>query len=295
MKRTVLILAAFAGLSLLPWQATPCRASAGEDLVPRRSTTFNYYEDTRPSNGAYVPDSGTEEDGRVGDLKTATQQKPVDGRWKTVGTTYYRYYADKSRQRRIKYVLEPDAYGRLKNDPQVNDPQTASEEKVAEYATRYFEYDEKGQVISEVSQEPAAPNYERQPEMPAAEHEDSSHEAGRSTEEHEERHRPAVPAQPTRSAPEELSDEPAESSLPETDVETKVCDRCGKPVSHPLEPGDRCPHCGEAPGSEESADRETVDAAGSGISRCWYTIGAAAVVVVLLGFAIALLAKRPGS
>jgi len=170
MQRTVLIVAA---LSLLPWPATPCRANAGEGLAPRKRATFNYYEDARPSKSAKGADSETEKHGRTGDLKTATQQEYAEGRWRTVGTHFYRYYTDKSRQHRLKYVLEPDAYEGLKNDPEVSDPNTASEEKVAEYATKYVKYTETGEVVSEVSLQPAQPDSDGQPEMLPAEHQDS--------------------------------------------------------------------------------------------------------------------------
>ena len=41
----------------------------------------------------------------------------------------------------LKYVVDPASYDRLAADPQVSDPLTASDAKVAEYADHYFEYD----------------------------------------------------------------------------------------------------------------------------------------------------------
>ena len=41
----------------------------------------------------------------------------------------------------LKFMLNPAAFARLENDPDVGDPLTASDEKLAQYADFYYEYD----------------------------------------------------------------------------------------------------------------------------------------------------------
>ena len=43
----------------------------------------------------------------------------------------------------LKFMLKPAAFARLKNDPDIADPLTASDEKLAQYADFYYEYDPK--------------------------------------------------------------------------------------------------------------------------------------------------------
>ncbi len=93
--------------------------------------------------------SGAPETG--GDLETVTLQDYLDGQWVTIGTYYYRYEILANGAHRIKHVVEPEAYQRLVDDPGVIVPFTASDEKVAEYATKSFRYDANGDLIEEVA------------------------------------------------------------------------------------------------------------------------------------------------
>jgi len=110
------------------------------------------------------------EHGGEADLKTVTTQTWEDGQWEDTGTTMYRYYRESLSPSSsssssssssgsgnspafvhlLKYVVNPEAYERLKADPNVTDPLTASDSKVAEYADFYFEYDAQRRVTKEM-------------------------------------------------------------------------------------------------------------------------------------------------
>ncbi|HUT95103.1 MAG TPA: SHD1 domain-containing protein [Thermoguttaceae bacterium] len=265
---------------------------------PVRRTLSTYYTGSGPSDGSGSSSdssSGAPEYGSMGDLKTVTLQEYVDGKWGTVGTTYYRYYTDANRVHRPKYVLEPEAYEKLASDPEVSDPLTAGDEKVAEYATKYLEYDESGNLVSSVAQEPFTPPYGDRHDVPAEEHECSPEHADESAEKQGERDGPGIPTPPTPPVPEASSGGQAGSSSPEIHVERDVCGNCGKQVSGHRGPSDRCPHCGATLGIEETVDGRTVDASGKEISRWWYTIGGAGAVAAVIGVAIAFFVKLAGS
>lgn len=119
--------------------------------------TYTYY--------GYQEDYGVEED-----LKTVTTAEWDGSDWKETGTSYYRYYGPSDgtssssssssgtsgvwtpQTHLLKYVLTPAAYARLKADPSVTDPLTASNTIVAQYADYYFEYDNQKRVTKEMVQ-----------------------------------------------------------------------------------------------------------------------------------------------
>jgi len=104
-----------------------------------------------------------EQHGEMEDLKTVTTKVWEDDQWKDTGTMMYRYYKEFPagssssssssggylEARLLKYVINLEAYERLEADPNVTDPLTASDSKVAEYADKYFEYDAGRRVTKE--------------------------------------------------------------------------------------------------------------------------------------------------
>ena len=124
---------------------------------------------TNVARAAYTYYDELDIDGRQGDLQTVTTKTWNGSTWEDTGTTLYRYYTewpgweetpDSSSSSSgtydwiptahlLKYVVNPAAYARLVADPQVNDPLTTSDEKVAEYADFYFEYDSERRVTKE--------------------------------------------------------------------------------------------------------------------------------------------------
>lgn len=103
------------------------------------------------------------------DLESVTTYSWGGSSWTDTGTTMYRYYLDDASSsssssssssgaplviggnpsRLLKYVVNPEAYNRLKNDPSVTDPLTASDAIVSQYADYYFEYDSERRVTLE--------------------------------------------------------------------------------------------------------------------------------------------------
>ena len=81
-------------------------------------------------------------------MKSVTEWLWVDDDWVLQGVHYYRCHSETESvpPHQLKYVLEPQQYAALAADPEVEDPLTAADEKVAEYATYYFEYDSNGRV-----------------------------------------------------------------------------------------------------------------------------------------------------
>ncbi len=80
---------------------------------------------------------------------TVTHQVYEQGAWAATGTTYRQYYLRweiGGFAGALKYYLDAEAYERLKNDPAVSDPLSASDALVAQYATLYLEYDATGRV-----------------------------------------------------------------------------------------------------------------------------------------------------
>lgn len=114
--------------------------------------------------------------GAYGDLRTATTEEWDGSGWDETGTTYYRYYIELPGESSssssssqpsssssgtpappvvpdpvhlLRYVVLPDSFQRLSNDPSVSDPYTASNVQVSQYADHYFEFDEQHRVVKE--------------------------------------------------------------------------------------------------------------------------------------------------
>ncbi|NUQ61886.1 MAG: hypothetical protein HUU20_05335, partial [Pirellulales bacterium] len=83
--------------------------------------------------------------GSLGDLKTATQEQFLGGAWVATDTWYYRY-TNVDGAHRVRFPFDPEAFERLKSDPAVSDPLTASDAKASEYANRWLEYDASARV-----------------------------------------------------------------------------------------------------------------------------------------------------
>ncbi len=104
------------------------------------------------------------------DLETATTHEWTGSAWQETGTSYYRYYKGDASSLEalgsssssgstpgvplylLKYVLRPASFERLKNDPNMTDPLTASDLIVSLYADHYFEYDADRRVTMEMVQ-----------------------------------------------------------------------------------------------------------------------------------------------
>lgn len=134
-------------------------SSSGDDWTNVTKVIYTYYGSNEPFGGG-------------GDLKTATTYSWVAGTWGTTGTSYYRYWTASSSNSSsssgsssplsgstvvdnphlLKFVINPAAFERLKNDPAVSDPLTASEAIVSQYADYYFEYDTQRRVTKERAQ-----------------------------------------------------------------------------------------------------------------------------------------------
>ena len=108
------------------------------------------------------------------DLQTVKTENWNGTSWTGTGTTYYRYYKtpigetgggsgtgssssgtptpppESEYTHLLKYVVKPDAYKRLSDDPNVSDPLTASDAIVAQYADHYFEFDDEQRVTKEI-------------------------------------------------------------------------------------------------------------------------------------------------
>ncbi|MCZ2342191.1 MAG: hypothetical protein LC104_10410 [Bacteroidales bacterium] len=105
-------------------------------------TTFCYYGEN-------------EEHGTVGDLKTSTDQLLVGTTWIDHKTHYCRYYrAGESGgfAHGLKYALGPEAFERLRQDPQVANPFLATDTQVAQYADFFYVYDEDQRVVQSTTQ-----------------------------------------------------------------------------------------------------------------------------------------------
>ncbi|PQO43818.1 hypothetical protein C5Y93_21770 [Blastopirellula marina] len=107
-----------------------------------RRMVYSYYE-------------ADEEFGSLGDLKTGVEQILRGVTWVDHETSYYRYYKEGDANgfaHGLRYVLGPQAFARLKQDPQVADPFLATNSKIAEYADKYFEYDAQQRATKSVIQ-----------------------------------------------------------------------------------------------------------------------------------------------
>lgn len=82
-------------------------------------------------------------------IKSITRQIHQDTAWVSIGQTFTKHYGESDANggaNAPKYDFDEEAYQRLMADPQVSDPDTASDAKLAQYATTYFEYDAEGRV-----------------------------------------------------------------------------------------------------------------------------------------------------
>jgi hypothetical protein len=120
-----------------------------------RSMTFQ--RSTNPTAGirrmVYTYYGSSEEHGSAGDVKTATEQILAGTTWVDHETSYYRYYKAGQAggfEHGLKFALGPQAFERLKQDPQVADPFLATDAQVARYADNYFEYDAQQRVTMSV-------------------------------------------------------------------------------------------------------------------------------------------------
>ena len=111
--------------------ATQSAVSGGQPAALQR-VTYTYY-----GGGSY---------GSPGDLRTATLAVYENDQWVDVGVHYYRYFTDTDRKHLIQYALDPEAYARLQDDPEVSDPLTATNEQVARYATQALDHSASGLV-----------------------------------------------------------------------------------------------------------------------------------------------------
>lgn len=137
------------GLDVLT-SVTLQRKIGATDWTDIRRASYTYY-------------GSSDANGALGDLKTVTTEVMEDEEWKETGKTLYRYYktlptsssssssssGTAEDAHLLKYVVNPASYERLKADPNVTDPLTASDAIVAQYADYYFEYDQQRRVTKE--------------------------------------------------------------------------------------------------------------------------------------------------
>jgi len=134
----------------------------------RRKLDGGAWQNVARASYTYYADGAAH--GEMGDLATATTEAWNGSAWDETGTTMYRYYkiaptassssssssnssssggAGYLEAHLLKYVVNPESYQRLASDPDVTDPLTASDLKVAQYADLYFEYDSARRVVKE--------------------------------------------------------------------------------------------------------------------------------------------------
>ena len=118
----------------------------GSDQTQRR-VSYTYYGGFGTVDPEYDvttnPCASGESYGYMGDLKTAVHEVYEEEDWVAEGTHYYRYYTN---SHALKFVVEPQQFEALSADPEVTDPLSVSDEKLAEYATKRFEYDDDDEV-----------------------------------------------------------------------------------------------------------------------------------------------------
>ncbi|MEI8194631.1 MAG: RHS repeat-associated core domain-containing protein [Phycisphaerae bacterium] len=107
-----------------------------------RKAVYSYYTGTYTGADAY---------GNQGDLQSV---KIEDGVGNVINETHYRYYTQTEIDSgsagfvgALKYVVLPDNFAKLA--AVVGDPLAAADNRVADYADNYFEYDEQGRVTTE--------------------------------------------------------------------------------------------------------------------------------------------------
>jgi RHS repeat-associated protein len=125
-----------------------------DDISRLESVTFRYIEvggaTTNVSQAGYTYYDGTTDDGSQGDLETVTFRTANGTGWIDTDHTYYRYFksgATEGFEHGLKYVLGPGSYAEM---ALVQDPLTATDNQLAEYADHYFEYDGDRRAVREV-------------------------------------------------------------------------------------------------------------------------------------------------
>jgi hypothetical protein len=110
--------------------------------TPVRRAAYSYYG-LASTNGNY------------NDLEKATVQKWTGSSWQNLRSTYYRYWmgGEKNDENEIigvvqglKYILKPQGYATLTKEGYP--PETTTNEKIAEYASNYFEYNDPDRSVS---------------------------------------------------------------------------------------------------------------------------------------------------
>ena len=128
------------------------KASPIEDV---ERAQFNYRTVT-------VPIASGDGEKTLYSLKSITRQIYENSAWTTVGQTFTKHYGASETNgypNSPKYEFDEEAYERLMADPTVTDADTASDAKLAEYATTYFEYDSEGNVTKRKSADGAETIY----------------------------------------------------------------------------------------------------------------------------------------
>ena len=121
-----------------------------ESVTLRRKTDDGPWDDLRRVRYTYY--ASNQPFGSPGDLETAVRQVLVGTTWVDADTSYYRYYQAGDAngfEHGLKFILEPDAFAELAADPDVADPLAASDAKLAQYASYYYEYDASRRVVAE--------------------------------------------------------------------------------------------------------------------------------------------------
>lgn len=100
----------------------------------------------------YTYHDGSDSNGNLNDLKTATEQQYNGGTssWEDIAVSYYRYYVDTAGGtgfvHGLKIQIGPEGYRRAFNDSVNFD--TASDATLKDYADHYFEYDPSSRMVT---------------------------------------------------------------------------------------------------------------------------------------------------
>jgi hypothetical protein len=101
---------------------------------------------------SYTYHDGSDANGNLNDLKTATEQQYNSGTssWEDIAVSYYRYYVDTAGGtgfvHGLKIQIGPEGYRRAFNDGV--DFDTDSDATLKDYADHYFEYDPSSRMIT---------------------------------------------------------------------------------------------------------------------------------------------------
>jgi hypothetical protein len=133
---------------------TVSRQSGSVEPIERALFTYRTLELTESASSSSGSSSSSSSSGQATPTvlyspKTITRQIYQNGAWVTLETRYYRHYGQSDPNgspNAVKYEFDPEAYQRLLADPQVSDPETAPDSKVAQYATVYYEYGADGRI-----------------------------------------------------------------------------------------------------------------------------------------------------